>query len=329
MRTNGSRSPEQILAEVETVRSEMDSTLSEIERKLTPGQLLDQGLEYARNSGVTQYFSNLGACAKENPMPLALVGVGLAWLMATNTRYSGGAPYGYAPPESAGSMSAMGEGLKESASGMASEAREKMGQARQTLSDAAQSARERFHDARQSVSDTAQSARESWNQTRRRITDTAYTARETLMRGADTAKLQYERARSGYDWMVREQPLALGAIGIALGALMAAATPRTRAENEWMGEASDRLAERAKEAGREQLDQVKQAIEPVAEKVKEAVQPLMSEAQRASEGQQGAGGSQRTTETQRFGETERTSTSATERSTTTPETLRGTKREGI
>jgi len=294
MRTNGSRSPEQILAEVETVRSEMDSTLSAIERKLTPGQLLDQGLEYARTSGVTQYFSNLGTCARENPMPLALVGIGLAWLMATNRSYTPGyrSASSYAGGPSAGDVGAIGpsvgRSVQEKAAELANGARESMGQARETLVDAAQSARERFHQARQSVSDTAQSARQSlsetaqsaretWNQARRRITDTAYSAGETLRRGADTAKLQYERARSGFDWMAREQPLALGAIGLAIGALIAAATPRTRAENELMGEASDRLAERAREAGREQLESVKQAVEPVTEKVKEVVEPLMAE----------------------------------------------------
>jgi ElaB/YqjD/DUF883 family membrane-anchored ribosome-binding protein len=307
MRTNGSRSPEQILAEVETVRNEMDSTLSAIERKLTPGQLLDQGLEYARNSGVTEYFSNLGTCVKENPLPVTLVGVGLAWLMATNRSYTPGyrSELSYAGGASAGdigsSASSMGHRVQDRASEVASGARETMGQARQTLVDAAETARERLGQARQSISETAQSARErfsgtaqsareTWNQTRRRITDTAYSARETVRRGADTAKLQYERARSGYDWMVREQPLAFGAIGLAIGALLAAAAPRTRAEDEWMGETSDRLAERAKEAGREQFETVKQASEPVTEKVKEVVEPLVSETQRASgtEGQTGS-----------------------------------------
>jgi hypothetical protein len=74
--------------------------------------------------------------------------------------------------------------------------------------------------------------------------------------------------------MVREQPLALGAIGLAVGALLAAAAPRTRTENELMGEASDRLAERAKEAGREQL-------QTATQKVKEVVEPVVSESQQA------------------------------------------------
>jgi len=289
MRTNGSRSPEQILREVETVRSEMNSTLSAIERKLTPGQLLDQGLDYLRNSGANEFVSNLGTSVKHNPLPVTLVGIGLAWLMASNRH---GPSYASGPSVSdmAAGVSSMGRSLEEGASEVATGARERVGQARQTLVDAAQTARERFDDARgrlsdtaqsarQSVSETAQAAREKWYQARQAITDTAYSARETVRRGADTAKLQYERARSGYDWMVREQPLALGAIGLAIGAIAAAAAPRTTAENEWMGEASDRLAERAKEAGREQL-------ETATQKVKEAVEPLVSETQQAPENPQ-------------------------------------------
>lgn len=272
MKTNGGRSPEQILAEVESVRHEMDSTLSAIERKLTPGQLLDQSLEYLRSSGANQFVSNLGTSVKQNPLPVTLVGIGLAWLMAANRNHGAGASM----------ASSAGRRLGDAAAGAASDARERMGQTRQTLVDAAQSARERFDEARQSISDTAESARSKWNQARRSIAETAYTARETVRRGADSAKLQLERARSGYDWILREQPLALGAVGLAVGALLAASAPRTRTEDELMGETSDRLAERAKEAGREQLETVKQAIEPVTEKVKEVVEPLVSEKQEAS-----------------------------------------------
>ena len=59
---------------------------------------------------------------------------------------------------------------------------------------------------------------------------------------------------------MREQPLALGAIGLAVGAVLASAAPRTRVEDEWMGDASDRLTDRAKEAGREQLDRASDAL---------------------------------------------------------------------
>ena len=235
MKLNGGRSRDEILAEVESVRSDMDSTLSAIERKLTPGQLVDQGIEYLRSSGANEFLSNLGTSVRQNPVPVALVGVCLAWLMASGR--SGASP---------GRGHVAGTSLRRATDKAWSGAREQAHSARQTLSDAAQAARERFDQARHSAAGTAQSAREA------------------LARTADVAQRQVERARGGYEWMLREQPLALGAIGVAIGALLAAAAPRTHAEDEWMGEASDRLAERAKEAGREQLERAGEALKGMA-----------------------------------------------------------------
>ena len=81
MRTNGGRRPEEILAEIDQTRHEMDRTLSAIEHRLTPGQLVDQGLDYLRHSGANEFVQNLGGTAKQNPLPVALTAIGLAWLM--------------------------------------------------------------------------------------------------------------------------------------------------------------------------------------------------------------------------------------------------------
>ena len=213
MRHNGERRPEEIQAEIARTRGDMAATLTAIEQRLTPGQLVDQGLDYLRNSGARQYVSNLGESVKSNPIPLALMGIGMAWLMATgNRRPSSG-------HESSFGSASSGPGMMERAS-------EGMSSAKDRLSQTTQSAKER-------VGQIGQAARERVGQL------------------GQTARGQME--------LVREQPLALGAIGFAIGALMAAGLPRTRQEDELMGEASDRLAEKAKQVGSEQLEKVKQA----------------------------------------------------------------------
>jgi ElaB/YqjD/DUF883 family membrane-anchored ribosome-binding protein len=269
MKLNGGRSRDEILAEVESVRSDMDSTLSAIERKLTPGQLVDQGLEYLRNSGAREFFSNLGTSVKQNPIPVALVGVSIAWLMASgrtrtdtdgnHTRSTGDMFRRSTDAAWSGARSGTQQ-ARRTLNDATQAARERFEQARQSVSGTAQSAREGFDHARQAVSSTMQSAREGLGQARQTVSDTVQSARDALSTGAGAAQRQFERARGGYDWMVREQPLALGAIGLAIGALLATAAPRTRVEDEWMGEASDRLADRAKEAGREQLDRASDAL---------------------------------------------------------------------
>lgn len=82
---------------------------------------------------------------------------------------------------------------------------------------------------------------------RHRAADSAHGA-------ADSARHQAQRANAGFHHMLDDNPMALGAMGIAVGALLGAMLPPTRKEDELMGEASDRLTDEAKhlaETGRE------------------------------------------------------------------------------
>jgi hypothetical protein len=230
---NDARKPDEILAEIERTRHEMDSTLTAIEHRLTPGQLFDQGVEYLRNSGGHEFVQNLGAQAKNNPMPIALVGIGLAWLMASGKN-----------PPARHSYSSSAPGLGERA-----------GEMRDKAAGMASSTKARISDTTHAVGDRMRQAR------------------DTLTSAGQSARHQMERARSGMDYMMREQPLALGAIGVAIGAVIAAMAPRTRKEDELMGDTRDRLLDQAKEAGKEKLEQAKEvANTAVGAATKEAEQ---------------------------------------------------------
>jgi hypothetical protein len=199
MRHNLQRRPQEILAEIARTRGDMDATLSAIEQRLTPGQLVDQGLDYVRHSGASEFVSNLGSSVKNNPIPVALMGIGMAWLMATGNRKPS---YGY--PQTEGEAAGSGAGMMQRASEGLSSTKETLSSAKDRLSG--------------SVGQAGQAARSRVEQMRRRA----------------------ERMRSGYDSIVREQPLVLGAIGLAVGAMLGAGLPRTREEDELlMGEASD------------------------------------------------------------------------------------------
>lgn len=76
------KSSADIEREIENDRERIGEKLSAIQEKLTPGQLIDEALGYLKSSGGAEYLGNLGQAAKANPMPLALMGVSLAWLMA-------------------------------------------------------------------------------------------------------------------------------------------------------------------------------------------------------------------------------------------------------
>jgi len=74
---NGSEDLERDVAEE---RARVDATLDEIQRRLTPGQLVDEVLRQGRGTS-TEFVANLGRTLSANPIPTALVGVGLLWLL--------------------------------------------------------------------------------------------------------------------------------------------------------------------------------------------------------------------------------------------------------
>ncbi|MFN2329986.1 MAG: DUF3618 domain-containing protein [Chromatocurvus sp.] len=79
-RSNGERSPVELQEDIQRHRHNLDRTLSALGNKLSPGELLDEGLRYMKH-GPGEFFANLAQTAKHNPVPVALTGIGLAWLM--------------------------------------------------------------------------------------------------------------------------------------------------------------------------------------------------------------------------------------------------------
>ena len=73
--SDSNRDPDDIQADIARTRGRLDETLSAIERRLEPSRLMDQGVDYLRNHGAKTYFVNLGETAKQQPLPLALVGL--------------------------------------------------------------------------------------------------------------------------------------------------------------------------------------------------------------------------------------------------------------
>jgi ElaB/YqjD/DUF883 family membrane-anchored ribosome-binding protein len=245
MRNDAERRMEQLEAEIAHTRADMDATLNAIEDRFTTGQLIDQGLDYLRHSSAQEFVSNLGSSVKQNPLPVTLVGLGLAWLMmAGNT-----ARRRDLEDEVFGPTYGTGEshGLRERASEAMHRVSEAGGSAMESMSETASSARE-------TVSHAAESARQRAAQMRASV-------RHQVERARGGVQHQVERARGGYEYVVHQQPLALGAIGLAVGAVIAASLPRTRQEDRLMGAARDRMAEQAKAAGKEQLDKAQRVAE--------------------------------------------------------------------
>ena len=68
--------------EVEAQRQRVEDRIGQIQDKLSPGQMVDELLSYAKNSGGGDFVANLGKNVIGNPLPVALLGISLLWLMA-------------------------------------------------------------------------------------------------------------------------------------------------------------------------------------------------------------------------------------------------------
>ena len=238
MNHDNDRSAAQIQDDVKHSRSQLDQTLSQIEQRLAPGRLMEDGLDYLRHNGATEYVANLGDAAKRDPVPLALVGVGIAWLMLSSRRGASNGSTGL-------STNALSRGIGSTVTGV--------------------------KDAGSSVKGTVSDLGDKLSQTKRSLSETAQSAMDRTREIGDAARQGAERVRGSYDYLVNEQPLALGAIGLALGVAIAAAAPRTRQEDRLMGDASDRIGDDVKAAGREQLDKVKHAAASAEDAARESL----------------------------------------------------------
>jgi hypothetical protein len=99
-------------------------------------------------------------------------------------------------------------------------------------------------------------------------------------KGVTTAAgFAYEKAgdlggqvKINYDHYIEENPLAVGAVALALGAVVGFAIPMTQKENEYLGEYRDTVVEKAQETAQEALGTVKQMATEAQRVITEEVQ---------------------------------------------------------
>ncbi|MGZ8369409.1 MAG: hypothetical protein ACXWVK_12070, partial [Rhodoplanes sp.] len=143
---------------------------------------------------------------------------------------------------------------RDSASSAYGAAAGAVGRATSAVSDTAAAIGRRAHDMRDLASDAGRG-----------------TAERARQAGHGIAG-QAGRAQNAFSQLVREQPLVAGAIGLAIGAIIGASLPRSRREDELMGDASESLKATAKGAAREQFEHLEDAGGRIVEKVRGAAE---------------------------------------------------------
>lgn len=259
--------------ETEETRAELENTLDELRSRITPGQLVDQFMDRARDGNAGAFVRNFGQQVAANPIPVAVIGVGLAWLMMANKEPRANSDRTYRSGHAYGGTAEYLTGEEYSADTEASDADYPGGNGGRRLAlrgdpadrfgDAAHGMGERLGDAAARVTDTAHAAGDAMHdmadQTRAKLGQAASSVKGSLQHSAATAgetakraaaALQHSASEAGmltrrvFDFC-KEQPLVLAGLGLALGAALGAAFPATRTEDELVGDASDEVKRRA------------------------------------------------------------------------------------
>lgn len=268
-----SRSPDLdgIERQNEQLREDMGRTIAALERKLSPGQLLDDTLQLAKEHGGAMAVT-LGQTIKENPAPVVLTTIGVAWLVGSILRNShredtqsweASTDYGDA-------YEGVGTGTESS---RATGIRSRFARTRQHMRTKLDQAKSRLHSHGEHL---GEQLGEQTSGLRERVRHRTESLRGSMSHAAEYGHDARVRAQSFYN----EQPLVVGAAALAIGALLGALLPTTARENELLGETRDRALRRAKEIGEEQFDRARQAARRAVDGAMEGAQHAVSGAER-------------------------------------------------
>jgi ElaB/YqjD/DUF883 family membrane-anchored ribosome-binding protein len=262
LRDDARKDPATLEREIDQTRANMDRTLGALERKFSPGQLLDQAMEMVKENG-GEFASNLGQSIRDNPMPALLTAVGIAWMVAASSRPRSATGYDFND-----SYQLDKDIHRPDYDEMHLEDElDQNGQDEGVLSKAGETVKA----AGEKVKAVAEGARQKLTGSRQKLTSSGRAVGSGMRRTTDTAQAQAQRVREGFNNLLTEQPLVLGALGIAVGALIGASLPSTEQEDRLLGPVRDKTLSEVKERGAQSYNQVRESVGRVGEQAKQAL----------------------------------------------------------
>lgn len=274
-----------IRSDIDTTRQRMDQTIDALGDRLKGRHLVDEvigffrtdtgqnGLNNVKDKIVDSTSSAMRAVAdtvKANPVPLLLIGGGIAWMIYQNRRsrsddyfegpyedelssgyeYTGREYYDgdYAPEAAGGEEPTMEE--SEGGAGVSGKVQEVTGKIREKASQA----KERVQQAASQVGDRV---RQGTQAVRER-------ASELGSRVQERTREMYDRSRERVVTTTREHPLEVGLGLLALGVVAGLAIPTPRKVNQVVGPRVDRLKSRARQAGQDLVSRGRHVVEAAA-----------------------------------------------------------------
>lgn len=238
--------------EVEATRGQIDRTVEALKEKMQPKELFEEATRVMGGAS-NKVLTTVVEQAKENPIPIALIGVGIAW-WALGQRRSGASfdPYAgrnyYDTYEGYDEGDGLGRTLKRKASAAVESAKLK-------TSAAVDKAKDGLATAKTGAADGVETVKG-------RVAGITDAAREKAAAAGQQVQAKYQET-------LDTEPLILGAIAVAVGAAIGASIPASRAENRYIGPHRDRLVGKGRDVARSSLDEARSVAERAYGQVKE------------------------------------------------------------
>lgn len=227
-------------SDAEQTRERIASTVDNLQSRLSPRNMMSGAVGSLQDRGV-DLVDNARQMVREHPVAVSLIGLSVGLLLLNRNRIAGRDSYSFDAYEDV-----YGGDMNDGYDATADEINERPGvwsRVRTRASDTRSTVSDRAHLARERTSEKLQSARER----------TSEYAERARMRASEAR----QRAAQGYE----ANPLTGALIGVAAGALIGLLLPRTRRENEMLGETRDRLADAARSAARAAADTAKRQLD--------------------------------------------------------------------
>lgn len=249
--------PAEVEQQIDRTRADLAQTLDALEDKLNPHRLAEIGVEMLNGKLLGGDAVDRGiAVIRANPVPVALIGIGAAWLLASSAGLGG---------RSASDDRAAARRQRVAA----------MASAKTAWDAAPSSAQPLGHTGNPMVDEPETTASNGWVH---QVSDAAQGAMRSVRdSGSAAISRAADYAGDGADVVANQlsggferHPLLVGAIGVMAGALVAALLPLTRTEAEWVGNTRDQFWRRAEEVGQQAVSRVRDAASQAASRAADA-----------------------------------------------------------
>lgn len=281
----------EIRANIEQTRADMSETIEAIQGRLSPHNLKEQVKSSVREAtigkaedmvrsasyGVSEVRSTMMETIRHNPVPAAMVGLGLGWLFMNrrsapryDQRRYRDEGYGLYDARDYGAEGAYrGYGVDASYRGNDRPEGAYEGRHEGSALQGQRPGRSTVNKVQNTVGNVAERAQDAVGDAAGRAQETVGNvvnqAQETASDFAARTQRQAMRLEDRFESALRENPLAVGAIALAVGAAFGLVAPATERENELLGEARDTLVERAQEVAQNTAERIQQVAGQVVD----------------------------------------------------------------